>query len=131
MTMDGREMALTNSASFFRNVDCPYFPCHEGVDVQRFNCLFCYCPLYALGSACGGAYSYTNGGIKDCSACTRLHDGDIGVTIVRAQFAQLAELARLQPGTDAATRQPETSASCEGTVASAGTPSHRHSESIS
>ena len=81
-------------ASFFSNRACPYFPCHEGVDEQRFNCLFCYCPLYALGTRCGGDYRYTPTGIKDCSACTRLHDGDAGARIVREQFRALAELAK-------------------------------------
>lgn len=86
---------LDNSASFFRNVSCAYFPCHEGVDPNSFNCLFCYCPLYALGPRCGGNYSYTTSGIKDCSQCTRLHEGDRGVQIVRERFPLLADLARL------------------------------------
>lgn len=92
--MEGRSEVLHNDSSFFRNVDCAYFPCHEGVNPAHFNCLFCYCPLYALGPRCGGTYSYTAGGIKDCSQCTRLHEGTHGVEIVRAQFAQLASLAR-------------------------------------
>ena len=87
--------AMPNSSSFFRNVDCAYFPCHEGVDEGSFNCLFCYCPLYALGPACGGSFSYTASGIKDCSGCTRLHEGDGGVAIVREKFAELARLAGL------------------------------------
>ncbi len=84
-----------NSSSFFRNVSCAYFPCHEGVDPNSFNCLFCYCPLYALGPRCGGDYSYTTSGIKDCSQCTRLHEGDKGVQIARERFPLLADLARL------------------------------------
>ena len=52
-----------DSASFFTNGACPYFPCHEGVDPERFNCLFCYCPLYALGPRCGGAFTYTERGV--------------------------------------------------------------------
>jgi Zn-finger protein len=87
--------AMPNGSSFFRNVDCAYFPCHAGVDEGSFNCLFCYCPLYALGPACGGTFSYTASGIKDCSACTRLHDGDAGVAIVRGKFAELARLAAM------------------------------------
>ena len=35
--------------SFFSNKECEYFPCHQGADPENFNCLFCYCPLYALG----------------------------------------------------------------------------------
>lgn len=88
-----------NKASFFRNDACPYFPCHQGVDPERFNCLFCYCPLYALGPRCGGDYTYTAHGIKDCSSCTRLHDGDQGVHVVRELFPLLAELAKREEGT--------------------------------
>lgn len=88
------EQRLENSASFFRNTSCTYFPCHEGVDEEEFNCLFCYCPLYALGPRCGGDFSYTKTGIKNCTNCTRLHRGDQGAAIVRECFEQLAELAR-------------------------------------
>lgn len=88
-----------NGTTFFRNVSCAYFPCHEGVDKGEFNCLFCYCPLYALGPDCGGNYAYTASGIKDCSGCTVLHAGDGGVAIVREKFPLLAELARRdEPG---------------------------------
>ncbi len=87
-----------DSASFFTNGACPYFPCHEGVDPERFNCLFCYCPLYALGPRCGGAFTYTERGVKDCSACTRLHDGDGGAAVVRELFPLLADLARADEG---------------------------------
>lgn len=58
---------------FFQNRECAYFPCHEGLEEGQFNCLFCYCPLYALGDKCGGEFSYTHQGIKDCSHCTRPH----------------------------------------------------------
>ena len=40
--------------AFFQNKDCEYFPCHKCADAENFNCLFCYCPLYALGDECGG-----------------------------------------------------------------------------
>lgn len=58
---------------FFQNKECEYFPCHPGADPEKFSCLFCYCPLYALGEDCGGNFSYTQQGIKDCSACLRPH----------------------------------------------------------
>ena len=35
--------------AYFQNSACPYFPCHEKGNKEFFNCLFCYCPLYALG----------------------------------------------------------------------------------
>ena len=59
--------------TFFQNKDCEYFPCHPGADPETFSCLFCYCPLYALGENCGGNFSYTADGIKDCSACLIPH----------------------------------------------------------
>ena len=59
--------------AFFQNKDCEYFPCHKCTDPENFNCLFCYCPLYALGENCGGNFIYTENGIKDCSACLRPH----------------------------------------------------------
>lgn len=58
---------------FFQNCECEYFPCHEGVDPDKFSCLFCYCPLYALGEECGGNFVYTADGYKDCSRCMRPH----------------------------------------------------------
>lgn len=58
---------------FFQNSACEYFPCHKCADTENFSCLFCYCPLYALGDKCGGNFSYTKEGIKDCSGCLIPH----------------------------------------------------------
>ena len=58
---------------FFQNTSCEYFPCHAGADKETFSCMFCYCPLYALGENCGGNFTYTEKGIKDCSGCMRPH----------------------------------------------------------
>jgi len=58
---------------FFQNKKCEYFPCHKGADEESFSCLFCFCPLYALGDKCGGNFTYTDNGIKDCSRCLRPH----------------------------------------------------------
>ena len=58
---------------FFQNNACEYFPCHKCADAENFSCLFCYCPLYALGDKCGGNFAYTKEGIKDCSACLIPH----------------------------------------------------------
>ena len=70
---------------FFQNKDCEYFPCHPGANPDTFSCLFCYCPLYALGDSCGGNFTYTENGIKDCSGCLRPHKrecyGDITAKI--------------------------------------------------
>lgn len=61
---------------FFQNTKCEYFPCHKCSNPESFNCLFCYCPLYALGEKCGGNFIYTQQGIKDCSGCLRPHRRD-------------------------------------------------------
>ncbi len=58
---------------FFQNRGCPFFPCHRGVEEQDFNCLFCYCPLYALGDRCGGNFRYTDSGVKSCEDCAFPH----------------------------------------------------------
>ncbi|MBI9104814.1 MAG: metal-binding protein [Spirochaetales bacterium] len=59
-----------NSYRFFKNINCKYYPCHKGIDVQ--NCLFCFCPLYTFDD-CGGNYSITKDGIKDCENCLFPH----------------------------------------------------------
>ena len=58
---------------FYQHKKCEYFPCHKGADPESFSCLFCYCPLYALGDQCGGNFTYTENGFKDCSGCLRPH----------------------------------------------------------
>lgn len=60
------------SSEFFQNKACPYFPCHDS-PAEGFNCLFCYCPLYALGKRCGGRFTYLDNGVKDCSQCDFPH----------------------------------------------------------
>lgn len=58
---------------FCQNRQCEYFPCHKGIADADFNCLFCYCPLYALGDKCGGNFRYLENGIKDCTNCSIPH----------------------------------------------------------
>ena len=59
--------------SFFQNTACEYFPCHKTSRVEDFSCMFCYCPLFALGDRCGGNFRYTEKGDKDCSNCLVPH----------------------------------------------------------
>ena len=59
--------------SYFSHKKCEFFPCHKNADPDDFNCLFCYCPLYALGEKCGGNFRYTEKGIKDCTNCMLPH----------------------------------------------------------
>ena len=58
---------------FNQNRKCEFFPCHKGMKEDDFSCLFCYCPLYALGDKCGGNFTYLENGIKDCSNCLVPH----------------------------------------------------------
>lgn len=64
---------MSTNYKFFQNSKCEFFPCHQGVEKSKFNCLFCYCPLYMLKNECGGDFILTNG-VKDCSGCTKPHD---------------------------------------------------------
>lgn len=66
-------MPETENFKFMCNRDCEFFPCHNVDNPDDFNCLFCYCPLYALGHECGGNFVYTEDGIKDCSNCMVPH----------------------------------------------------------
>lgn len=91
---DGAQTSAKDGASFFSNRGCKYFPCHEGIAEEDFNCLFCYCPLYALGPDCGGNFTYTDKGRKNCKNCGIPHVRDNGVKLVADHYAQLAELAR-------------------------------------
>ena len=69
--------------SFFQNRECEYFPCHATDKPEDFNCIFCYCPLYALGDRCGGSFRYTEKGVKDCTGCMVPH--------VRGNFGRILE----------------------------------------
>ena len=79
--------------AFFQNRDCEYFPCHETKHPEDFNCLFCYCPLYALGKKCGGNFRYLENGIKDCSNCLIPHRRE-NYGCITEHFAELAALTR-------------------------------------
>lgn len=63
----------TREYSYFSHKKCEYFPCHAGTDPENFNCLFCYCPLYALGKDCGGNFVINAKGRKDCTNCQIPH----------------------------------------------------------
>jgi len=58
---------------FFSNRNCKYFPCHAAQDVDIFNCLFCYCPLYFFKDECGGSFTFDKNGVKQCAGCHLPH----------------------------------------------------------
>ncbi|ARC86957.1 cysteine-rich small domain protein [Clostridium argentinense CDC 2741] len=62
---------MSENYKFFQHKECEFFPCHKVKDEDKFNCLFCYCPLYFL-EECGGNNSDFNG-VKDCSNCMIPH----------------------------------------------------------
>ena len=78
---------------FFQNKACEYFPCHKCKDTECFSCLFCYCPLYALGDRCGGNFVYTENGIKDCSGCLIPHRRE-NYDKIMEKMGQVIELAK-------------------------------------
>ena len=79
---------------FFSNTKCEYFPCHKTNDPENFNCLFCYCPLYALKDKCGGNFRYTEKGIKDCTNCTLPHQRK-NYDYIIGKFKEIAEITKL------------------------------------
>ena len=76
--------------AFFQNRDCEYFPCHKTAHPESFNCLFCYCPLYALGRDCGGNFCYTGSGIKNCVNCMFPHRKENYDRVI-ARFAEIVQ----------------------------------------
>lgn len=81
---------------FYQNSKCEFFPCHKGINDADFSCLFCYCPLYALGDRCGGSFTYLENGIKDCSGCVRPHRRE-NYEVILEKMGQVLELAKKQP----------------------------------
>lgn len=83
--------------SFFQNTQCEYFPCHQTQNPEDFNCLFCYCPLYALGRRCGGNFRYTPSGVKDCSGCLVPHRRE-NYEYITGRYREIMELVRRLDG---------------------------------
>ena len=79
--------------SVTQHVKCEFFPCHPTDHPEDFNCLFCYCPLYTLGSGCGGNFKYLENGVKDCSGCLRPHRRD-SYGYIMSRYPELMELAK-------------------------------------
>jgi Zn-finger protein len=64
-------MFVSDNYKFFQHKECEYFPCHKVLDEDKFNCLFCYCPLYLVDD-CGGNNTFNNG-VKNCTNCIIPH----------------------------------------------------------
>ena len=72
-------MNTKNSFDYFANRECPYYPCHEKASSEHFNC--------------GGIFSYTENGVKDCSACLLPHDKG-GYDYILKNFNRIVELVK-------------------------------------
>ena len=83
--------------SFFQNRECEYFPCHKGADPKTFNCLFCYCPLYALGRKCGGNFRYNEKGVKDCTNCCFPHRKDNYEKVI-GRYGEIIDMVKIIDG---------------------------------
>ena len=83
--IDNEEKKMKNS-EFLQNQECEYFPCHKINDINKFNCLFCYCPLYMLKEKCGGNFKYTARGIKSCVNCVIPHMKDTGYKFIQEKM---------------------------------------------
>ena len=83
----------TENYKFFQHRECEFFPCHKTEDTENFNCLFCYCPLYALGEKCGGNFKFTEDGIKDCSNCLVPHKRN-HYQYIMSKFNDIVEITR-------------------------------------
>lgn len=79
--------------AFFQHRDCEYFPCHPTDHPEDFNCMFCYCPLYALGKKCGGNFRYNEKGYKDCSKCGFPHRRENYDRVV-ARYGEIMDVVR-------------------------------------
>ena len=82
---------------FMQNRQCEYFPCHEGIAEENFNCLFCFCPLYPLGKKCGGNCVYTEQGRKSCARCSVPHHRESYAAIV-SRYTEIAAVAARMDG---------------------------------
>ena len=78
---------------FFENRACAYYPCHKGLEEGRFNCLFCFCPLYVLGRQCGGNFVYLENGIKSCENCTFPHQPE-NYDRILARYPEIMDTVR-------------------------------------
>lgn len=90
---NGETLLEGKEYSYFSHKKCEFFPCHKNADPDDFNCLFCYCPLYALGEKCGGNFRYTEKGIKDCTNCMLPHKRK-NYGYVTGKYQELADMMK-------------------------------------
>ena len=54
-----------------------------------------YCPLYMLGDACGGNFTYTENGVKNCTDCMVPHTRN-AVQYILKRWPDIAARAKKQ-----------------------------------
>ena len=84
---------MSENYKFFSNEKCEYYPCHKVSQGSKFNCLFCFCPLYALKEKCGGNFRHTADGVKDCSQCLIPHT-EKGYDYIMSKIGDLIEISK-------------------------------------
>ncbi len=77
---------MKNCFSFFKNIECKYYPCHKGI--KELNCLFCYCPLFFFND-CGGNFIITGKKTKDCSNCIIPHEPNKGYKYINKKLKKV------------------------------------------
>jgi Zn-finger protein len=88
------------SYKFFENKECEYYPCHDlkEYEMEKMNCLFCYCPLYR-DEDCGGNCVVLGNGIKDCSGCLIPHS-EGGYAWINKKLMEKYEATKLKAELD-------------------------------
>ena len=72
-----RRLTADKKHAYFSRRECEYFPCHDDVAEEEFNCLFCYCPMNSLENCLGRPVYFKNKEgklMKDCTGCSYPHD---------------------------------------------------------
>ena len=88
-----KEQQEPKEFKFFSHKKCEFFPCHKVENPETFNCLFCYCPLYALGDDCGGNFKYNEKDVKDCTDCLIPHSPG-GFQYIVDNFSKITDLIK-------------------------------------
>ena len=68
------------------NLECEYYPCHEGNGV----CTFCYCPFYPCGDSATGGKWIKDKGVWSCEDCTWIHKKEV-VDCIMKKFPEIVK----------------------------------------
>lgn len=60
------------------NLECDYYPCHEGSQ----TCTFCYCPFYPCGDSSTGGKWIKEKGVWSCEDCIWIHKEKVAKCIM-------------------------------------------------